>query len=196
MKKYNGVNSKFVLIGIILPMLAFLICLNAVFAYFTATTNPIQGSNSTAILLVGFSDDTTVNEIDSTDVEGNLDDLLPGDSLTIDGKVVNSGNTPLYFILHLTVTITPVGSITETVVNKNYTIVNNEVVELNSTNTAACELTNTNDYKSFTLIHTFPTTYGNTYQNATVNYNVTAYAIQTATIASATAAAEILVAGI
>lgn len=188
-----------VLVGIIIPILAFFISMNATFAYFTATAEKKQATSETAIVKIKFSDDTSTL-INSSTVTSSVQ-LVPGDTLTIDGDLENSGNVAVYAILEFEVYVTKKDSTTkETAVHKYYTFVDSTLTEITgsagnySANATMLYVDSPNNAKSFTLNYLFDgNTYGNEYKNATVTYSVNGYAIQTVNIdGGASEATELL----
>ena len=170
--------------------------MNIVYAFFTARAATIEGSATSGNIKIGFSSNTTINNTLISSASGNIDPLLPGDDITIEGEVENIGQSSIYALLNFTLTLT-VSNTTQTLENSTYTIVNNEVVELDSTNNAAFligydSVNEEGETVAFTLTHTLSTSYGNIYQGASLTFNITAYAIQTAHVASGAAAATLL----
>ena len=188
MKKFNRVSNRWIMFGILLPMIVFLLCLSVVYALFSSTSRTIASAGqSTAAIKVGFTSGTTLNNTQISNANGAITDLLPGDDIQISGSVINNGNYAFYYIINFKLTIT-VNNSTEVLVNDNYTIESNEIVSLDSTNTDAALLSEYGDTQAFTLTHTLDPTYGNTYQGATINYKLTAFAVQTYSFTATTAA--------
>ena len=103
MKKYNSYSFKWLLIWIILPILLFFIAMSSVYAYFTATAKSQEGELSTAIIRVGFSEDTASSIVNSNDVITT--NVLPGSTIVVNGSVVNTGTMPIYSILEFLITV-------------------------------------------------------------------------------------------
>ena len=192
LNKYNGVGYRWALFGIILPMIIFLLSLNVVYALFSASAAPIASAQTTGVIRIGFTNDTKVNNVAISSTSSTITNLVPGDDITVTGKVVNAGNSPLYYLLNLKLQITKSGSASSTtILNKVYTMSSNNVVEYNSTNNAAASSSTQNEEISFSITHTLSTEYGNEYQNAEITYIVTAYAIQQYQLTAITAATYI-----
>lgn len=192
LKKYNGADYRWALFGIILPMIVFLLSLNIVYALFTASSTPISSSQTTAIVRIGFSNDTALNNVAVSSTSSNITNLVPGDDLTLTGKVVNSGNSAIYFLLNLKLEIRKTTSnANTTILNKVYTISSNNIVEYNSTNNAAAASNTPNEEFAFSFTHTLSTDYGNEYQLAEITYTLTAYAVQQYNLTAVTAATYI-----
>ena len=192
MKKYNGVGYRWALFGLIVPMIVFLFSLNIVYALFSASTTPITSAQTTAVVRVGFSNDTTLNNVAISSTSSTITNLVPGDDLTLAGKVVNTGNSAIYFLLNLKLQVTKSGSSSsQTILNKVYTISSNNVVEYNNTNNAAAASNTANEEIPFSLTHSLSTEYGNEYQSAEITYTLTAYAIQQYQLTAVSAATYI-----
>lgn len=95
MKKFSAVNQKWVILGILVPMLLFCLSFGIVYAYFTATAQSAGGNITTAIIKIGAS---KINDSTSVIAESNV---MPGDTINISGKVINEGNAPLYALLQV-----------------------------------------------------------------------------------------------
>ena len=192
-----------ILLGIILPILAFLISVNATFAYFTATSDNNQASATTAMVSLTLGANTA-GTINSTAVTTETK-LLPGEALSVSGTVENDGNAQIYVILQFSVSVTKAGENTpELLVDKLYSIrdsVLSEIIETgeNSYSSTAFTLNvpnanKTNKYKeSFNLEYKFNAAeFDNSYKNAQVNYTVTAHGIQTQNINNLTNGTKLL----
>lgn len=197
LKKYNRVNSNWMILGLVLPILIFFISMNIVYAYFTATATPAVSESKTGVIRIGFTE-TTTEKINSASIDASQL-LVPGDNLEIDGAIENKGLSAVYSILKFDVEISKNNS-TLKHITKYYTIKNvdldavteedNNLTEIagNEDNYTATAfyLEAANEDKSNTYITPFKITYnfdgaiyGNDYQGANVNYTATAYAIQT-----------------
>lgn len=200
LKKHNKCNLNMVLIGIFIPLLIFFAIINVTYAYFTAQTAPAEGVTDSGVVLI------KVNEIPTTKIsEGattvSRTTLLPGDTLSICGKIENGGTTAVYVLFQMKITIKKSGpGSAETVVDSFFTIVKNastgkdEQKEIHVTdngngtftysNTAfkidAPNADKTNAYtKDFEVSYTLDgDTYNNDYKKATVTYSLNITAIQ------------------
>ena len=179
LKKMNTANNKWVLLGIMLPLIVFLLAMNIVYALFTASSRTLASDgNTTAAVKIGFSQETTLNNTPISSASGTITNLLPGDTITIAGAVENNGNASLYFIINFQLTIT-LSNTTTTLTNSNYTFNGNTLVVLDGETYTDATMLATNATKNFTLNYTLDPNYGNTYQGVTLGYNLSGYAIQT-----------------
>lgn len=118
MKKYNQANLKWVIIGIVLPILVFF-SVGGVLAYFSATIAPEQTTITAASVNLVFNPDvnstSTLNSsgsaletsVYSSRAVTHSSNIIPGDTVTINGSIKNNGNVPIYTILQFEVYITP-----------------------------------------------------------------------------------------
>ena len=203
MKKYNAVNSKWLLFGLVIPILLFFLSFNAVYAYFTATAAGKQVSTQTAIVKIGFkpddNDSYTNHEIIRSATTNSAENLIPGDILKANATVINNGNVSVYCIINFKLGVTKQSSTKEEViVNDFYTFTSaggqlTNPLELKSTYAESACLINSNGEVSLNVQTEFDgAIYGNEYINADVKYTFTAYAIQTTGLTASSAIEEIV----
>lgn len=203
MKTYNNFTNHKILLGFLLPILAFFISMNATFAYFTSSVELDKSTTQTGTITIKITDDTAW-KVNSSSISASTK-LIPGDTLTVEGKVENAGNTQFYAILQLKINVTKSGETTaNTVANKYYTYSGTTLKEIvvkgdgSVTATAfivdAPNANKTNTYtKAFSIPYTFDFyQFDNSYKNAKVNYYVYAHAIQTKNITNTTYATKML----
>lgn len=188
LKKYNSLNLKGVLIWICCPILAFLLAMGGVYAYFTATAQERQASMTTAIVRVGFSDDTNMS-ISTDSTSQVLNNILPGSTITIDGSVVNTGTISLYAILYLNVSVAGSSS---ALVEAYYTADGTTITENGNTYSNTATLIDVSGNSDFELSYSFDFSFGDDYQGRNVSVTVTAYAIQVQNIQDAQTATGLL----
>ncbi len=200
MKRYNHGNKRSVLMGIVIPILLFFISMTATFAYFTATAEPGKVESQTAYLKINFSDN---NFLANSQAITESVKLLPGDTLSASGTIVNESNVPAYAIVGFKIFAIKQGSSVVEILKDSYYSFDGanaiEIVKTGDTYTSAIALDAPNENKTnnckktFNLSHTFSFyDYGNEYKNATITYSVKAYAIQTSQIEDGSQATEIL----
>lgn len=97
MKKYTYSNSRWVLLGLIAPILMFFFAMNSVYAYFTATAQSQKSSVSTGSIKLEFTEDISTTQNAIAVVEGTA--IYPGQTFNFSGTVKNTGNSSLYAIL-------------------------------------------------------------------------------------------------
>ena len=183
MKRYNAVNQKWILLGILIPILLFYLSYGVVYAYFTATAKNAEGTITTGILKVKFSDttDVSVSEQSINDVS-----ILPGDTVVISGSVVNDGTVPMYALLVIQVNVeeSRIGDeITYTTVETSYYNAAGTQLVYNATDdiyTTGSTLIAKSGTSGFSISYTFEgESYGSEYQGKAVQILVMARAIQT-----------------
>lgn len=190
LKKYNCLNLKGVLIWILCPILVFLVAMGGVYAYFTATAQERQASMTTAIVRVGFSDDTNIS-IATDSTSQVLNNILPGSTVTIDGSVINTGTISLYAILYLTVNVAGDSS---ALIEAYYTADGTVITENDNTYSTTATLIDVSSNTDFELSYSFDfEAFDNSYQGRSVNVTVTAYAIQVQNIQDAQTATGLLI---
>lgn len=177
-----------VLVGIIIPFLMFFISINTTYAFFTATTTEKHSSTETAIVRITFNE-VQANAI-STASQSSSTTIMPGDTLTVAGQLVNSGTADCYVAIVYEIKITKIDGSTETPFKKYYTYKSGVLTEITGTegnySTTAGILKEKDGEDSVTL--NLPTyefagaTYNNDYKNATVTYFLKGSAIQTVNI--------------
>ena len=175
----NTVNNKWVLFGIILPLIVFLLAMNIVYALFTASSKTLASDgHNTSSIKIGFSSGTTLNGTEISSASGTITNLLPGDTITLAGAVENNGASDLYFIINFKLTMT-VNNNVIVMASSNYTFNGNTIVALDGENYTDATSLAVSGSKNFTLNYTLDVNYDNTYQGATIGYNLSGYAIQT-----------------
>lgn len=200
MKKYNNVNNKWIVWGIIIPILCFFISMNAVFAYFTATTTEKYAHTQTGIIAINFTEDTAANEIQEGEVTVSRTLLMPGDTLIAKATLKNIGTSPAYCIFKLNLKITKNGSTeSKTVVNKFYSLEEDKstlvhLVPTGDEYTEPAFILAKDEELQLRIPHKFEgADYDNSYKNATVTYTISAYAIQVANIDNGVDATNLLI---
>ncbi len=196
MKKYNRLDRHTILLGIIIPFLLFFISMNATYAYFTATATKKESTTNTAIIKISLNNvSDSISRVTSETEEGKIQKLVPGDTLNINGTLVNSGSTSCYVIIEFSLEIKKINdAFSETHVKEYYTFENSE----DGTTYTKKEIHgNPNNYstqagiilkdgtRNFNLTYTFTgNEYGNEYNQATATYKVRAHALQTGNLAA------------
>ncbi len=176
LKKYNKLDLNWIFVWIILPILLFLFSMNAVYAYFTATTTPISSSVTTAKIAVGFKD-TSVGRVDSsaTVVEGKI---VPGDTIKYVGKVINNGTLKMYAILKFSV-----GIGTDMVHTGYYTATGAAIAKSGDSYTTGATVIDVNATSSFELSYTISADLTQEdCEGKTLKMTVTAHAVQFANV--------------
>ena len=175
MKKYNSINLKsfLALVGVIVA--TFLLSMGCAYAYFTATTNQQQDSVNTAIIRVGFTSNTTIQNVSSPYIISER--VYPGSTITVSGAVQNTGTYIIWAILELRV------SVGGNIVEQSYYTATGAVLERNdgAYTTSATQINESNN-SPFTLTYTLNQNYDNTYMNQPITVSVVAHAIQYANI--------------
>lgn len=184
LKKYNRIDLNGVFVWIILPILLFLFSMNAVYAYFTATTTSANDSVTTAKIVIGFKDTATSTE--STTSSGTTSvvngKVVPGDTLVYSGKIVNNGTIKLYAVLEFVVTIT--GETTPLYTNY-YTATGTKLEHDGTKYITGATIIDTNATSSFSLRYTVPTDFTlEDYKDKSITMIITAHAIQFANVGS------------
>lgn len=203
LKKYNRIDCNWMIVSIVLPMLMFFLSMASVYAYFTATATKKESELTTAIIRVGFTDDTAATISSNSITDSSR--IVPGETLKISGAVQNIGNSDIYTIIHYELFTQKVNEEEIQIVDKYYTFDGStmvEIAELTSVNNSHTESARTltadkttmlGETVNFNLNHKFDFyEYDNTYQNGTVRYLVTAHAIQVANIDDAELATNLL----
>ena len=137
--------------------------------------------------------------INTTDISGTAQ-VFPGDTLNINGSLLNDGNNDCYAILEFEVYVQKYGASTkETAVHKYYAYEGSTLKEITgmsgaySTYATIISSTSGSNRKSFNLSYKFDgEKYNNSYKKATVTYAVNGYAIQTANVSQTKATEELL----
>lgn len=200
LKKYNAVNNKWLLFGLVIPILLFLLSYNAVFAYFTASASEKQASTQTAIVRIGFKEDANgdkaTHEIISNSATSTVKTVLPGDTINAKATIENTGNVPIYCIINFKLNIETSEGLTEEISNDFYTFTSTGTltkIALSDTYTESACLIAANGTVNLTVPTEFlGASYNNDYKNALVTYTFTGYAIQTSGLTPTTAIAELV----
>ena len=132
LKKHNKCNMNMLLIGILIPLLIFFAVYNVTYAYFTAKTQPSEGSADSGTVFITLANPTTTHifEAEAT-LESSRTYILPGDKLSICGTIENGGTTAVYILFELKVTIKKQGpSPAESLDPAFYTIVGEETQKI------------------------------------------------------------------
>ena len=195
LKRYNRLDNHMLIIGVVLPILLFFISMNATYAFFTASAMKKEATARTGIIRIEFNGDLT-EQVNSTTVSETTK-VLPGDILTLEGVVKNTGNSSCYVILEFKIDIATSGEETaSSTQTKYYTFSGStltEIIETESGYSAVAFTLDENATKSFTLTYEFDLyVFDNTYKNATANYFVSAYSIQTKNLTDTTAVTTML----
>jgi len=200
LKRYNSVNSKWLLLGLVVPILLFSISFNLTYAYFTATAKEQAATTETAIVKLMFEEyedeNKTQKEIIRNSVTVTASTLLPGDTLNAKAKILNDGNVSVYSIFNFKLSIAVDGGTATDVVNDFYTFTTAGVItKIDTSNYSSAKPCTLAKDASVELV--VPTifsgeTYTNTYQNAHVTFTFTGYAIQTSHITETNAITEML----
>ena len=188
MKKYNCYSFKWLLMWILIPILMFFLAMGSVYAYFTATANSQETDFSTAIVRVGFSEDTSVTVVSSSDTF--ITTVLPGSTLRVQGKVENIGTMSIYSILEFTVNI---DGQTQAVEQSYYTANGVELASSNGQYSTGATPIDANASAQFDLELSFDFyAYGDSFQGRGVTVKLTAHALQMKNIPSAVEATNII----
>ena len=202
MKKYNKANQNTLLLGIVLPILVFLLSMSAVYAYFTATSNKTD-STATGILTISFSSETNATLYSNTISETTK--ILPGETFIVNSTIENTGNIDVFVIVELKIEATKFGETTKQLIETKYYSFNEqtaiEIIEIDEEtySATAIVLEAPNSAKTNAYSHNFSIPYtinfndfGNEYENGSITYTLTGYAIQKAYIEDATVATRLL----
>ena len=194
-------NKKFVLLGLVLPILVFFISYSAVFAYFTATSNH-QAQTLSAIVKIGFQDNQNAqkisHEVQTNGATSESTNIMPGDTLITNSTIVNEGNVDVYSIFNFKITIEKKDGATVTDVDDYYTFTTDgsltKLVAQNGIYTdPACKLTPKQTVEISVSKYFKGSVYGNEYKNAKVTYAINALAIQTAGLGTPANATNMLI---
>ena len=162
--------------------------MGSVYAYFTASAKKQEADFTTAIVRVGFSEDTTSSIVSSAD--SILAKVLPGSALRVQGSVLNTGSMPIYSILEFTVTIE---GESEAIEQSFYTATGMALASVDGEYTTAATQIDTNSNSQFQVEFTFDfNQFDNSYQGKGINIELTAHAIQAENITSAVEATNIM----
>lgn len=185
MKKYNSINLKSFIIMVVVLVATFFVSMGCAYAYFTATARSQTANVNTAIIRVGFSSDTTIQNTSSPFIVSER--VYPGSTITVNGAVENTGNYEVWAILELQVSVAGV------VVEQSYFTATGTPIERNDgAYTTSATMINDGQNSNFTLTYTLDSSYGNTYMGESITVSVVAHAIQYANIPSGVDATNIL----
>ena len=192
LRKDNNISVKWLISRMIVPILAFFLCLDITYAYFTATASGVNSSTTTGQVILTFNSATT-NGTTMTSGGASIGTLFPGDSLTVAAVVRNSGDVPIYAIVKLDLVINSV-----TVDSKYYTATGTQLTYTGSGpstyyTTGASEIAASSNASAFNYVYNIPTNFGNTYQGTSASITISGYGIQKANISSAIEASNRLV---
>ena len=152
LKKYTYSDSKWVLIGMIIPILMFFFALNSVYAYFTASLELDPTSFSTGNIVLTFTKDIETTQNSVAVVDGEM--IYPGQTFDFAGTIKNSGNSPLYAILVWDVVV--VDGEDETVIATEYYTPSGAKLTKKADNTyTGAEEMAKDDTNSFNLTYSF-----------------------------------------
>ena len=184
-----------ILVGILIPILLFFVSMNITYAYFTAKVQTENASASTAVLKIQFSEETDIYA-NSQKVTTNTK-LLPGDALSVSGAVENVGNAQIYVIIAFKLYVTKSGESTkETLQDEYYSIQDSQttrITKVDETYLVTAFTLDINASKTFEISYLFDVNkFDNTYKNATVSYELQAYALQKETIDDTNEATDLI----
>ena len=103
-------------------ILMFFMFFSSVYAYFVSSTDSTL-KTGTALLDVGFK--STSYKVNSTSITLPSHKFLPGDDLSVDTTIANTGSCDIFCILQFRITVN-----TTVLINKYYTISNSQLVEI------------------------------------------------------------------
>lgn len=191
MKKYNRLNRNTFLGGIILPFLVFFISINVTYAYLTATTSKYSAL-STALIKISLSNFNASGFTSVSSDEETIDYIYPGDTLTINGTLINSGSSPCYAIIEFTLDVTKVNqSQAEThakqyftfTMNQNGTYSQAEITKNQNNFSINAGIILKNETRDFTITYVFDgIVYNNDYKLASATYKIRAQAMQMSSV--------------
>jgi len=180
-KRYNTIDKNNWILGVLVPILLFLVSMNGTYAYYTATTTPHSSETSTAILSIKLANEQV--QVNSVAYGSQL--LVPGDTLAFTGSLKNESSLSVYAVMVLKTVITKSNSESDTL-TKYFSRDNANWVEIKIENEAfngdAFEMA-----KNATLSFDFEQVlngadFNNDYFGAEVVVSVSAYSIQTANL--------------
>ena len=182
LKRYNSVNKSWILFGFLIPILFFYLFSSVAYAYFTASAKTVEGTITTGIMKVAFSEDTEIS-VSAQTINGLA--ILPGDSLTIVGSVENVGSASMYALLQVDLNIesSKNGDIINytTMETRYYTATGTEMVydEDEDVYTTGSTLIAKSGTKDFDMECTLDgDSFDSDYQGKAIQIVVTVYAIQ------------------
>ena len=155
----------------------FFVCVNAAYAYFTASALKSAGSG-TSVIKIEMIDGTA--EVNS--VSGHTK-IMPGDTLKVSSRIQNTGSAGVYTIILFKLKITKQDGSIDTSTRKFYTIDNNSLKEIkgseNNFSYNAFIIEPNETTQMFGVDYTFGfNKYNNSYKNAVVEYELSASAVQ------------------
>lgn len=185
MKRYNRGSGYKVILGIILPILAFFVSMYGTYAYFTASTTQDSSKVSLGALKIRFSGDTSFT-LNSQTITGSMT-AFPGQQFKATAEIENSGDSQVFAIISFKLTVTKSDLTTESPFNSFYTMTSDSnilipiIENADGSYSQNAFVIDKSAKKSFTFIYDFDFyQYGNEYKNARVAYELKAYAIQSA----------------
>ena len=175
MKKYTYSNSKWVLLGMILPILAFFFSLNVVYAYFTASATSGNVNVPTGAIKIGFVEEELGVKLAET--ETVVENILPGYTIDVCGTIKNVGTVSLYAVVEVELKLD--GSL----VHSEYLTPSGTKLVYDSINkkyTTEAQTMAKDEEQIFTFTYKFDFyKYDNTYNGKEVKVNIAVHAIQT-----------------
>lgn len=146
-----------------------------------------MSSTTTAVVRIGFTEATATNKIITNNASSNATMLVPGDTLNATATIKNKGTIPVYSIVKLTLYVTKFGENDKVLkYNKFYTFPNSTaelITDTSGNSTQEAGFVDTDSTVEISIPFKFTgAEYDNTYKKASVTYNITAYAIQTANL--------------
>lgn len=186
-----------VLLGMVIPLILFFAVINVTYSFFTSRAEASVSTPATGTLKISLEDPYAVSSSGGYEV-------YPGEDLEIESTIENTGNTPCYSLLKFSVTITPEDNSVETLTESAfYSLDNNgnskrvvksgeDYVIANTSTNATAFLMEGGDSIDFVLTHTLDgETITNDYQNASIYYSISGFAIQ-ATMTAENAVIELI----
>lgn len=185
MKKYTYTNSKWVLLGMIVPILMFFFAMNSVYAYFTATAQQKNATIKTGSIMLQFTDGINATSNSTAVVDGAI--IYPGQSFDFAGTIKNTGSSAMYAIV--VCEIVQVDGETETVISTSYYTPNGTALTKNDQDQYVGAQEMAKDVTaSFTISHSFGfNDYGNEFNGKQFKFVFKARGIQTVKLTADTA---------
>lgn len=175
--------------GVVIPILIFLLCLNTTYAYFTASTNK-QGDFSTGIISVSFTDETST-KVKSDSVVKQTTIIQPGQSINITGGVKNDSEYDIYAIIYVEILVEGEA---ENIYSAYYTANGNLVDVVDGVSTTAATKITASQTVNFSVDYELDFfALGNNYMGKKIYTSYRALAIQFAGMANAVEATNLLI---